>query len=220
VTKKTKVLIVDDHPLMRNALEASINIAPDMEVVAEATTGLDALALVPAHKPDIILMDLMMPKMDGFEAISALCEIDPDCRILVLSSATEETKIVRAIQSGAMGYITKNAHRDELVKAIRSVAAGETYLPPKVATKLINRFRTPTAGKKDREKTILPLSDRENEVFDLLGQGISNLKIAETLFISKSTVRVHLRNIIIKRGYRDRHEAVMAAVEERLKTEE
>ena len=214
MTKSIRVLIVDDHPLLRNALVAAINITPDMEVVAEASTGLDAMALVPAHNPDVILMDLMMPKMDGLEAIATLCSMIPHPHILVLSSSSDEAKILKVVSSGALGYISKNAHRDEIIKAIRSVAMGEFYLPPNITARLVNQVRHPAGQDQENERPIESLSAREQEIFGLMGQGISNQKIAETLYISESTVRVHLRNIIIKRGYHDRHEALVAAVEE------
>ena len=130
--KLIRVLIVDDHPLMRSALDVAISTASDMEVVAEASTGLDVAHLVSTLKPDVIIMDLMMPKMNGLEAIDELSHQNPNIYILVLSSAVDEDTIVKAFQLGAIGYITKDAQRDELIRAIHRVALGEIYLPLKL----------------------------------------------------------------------------------------
>jgi DNA-binding NarL/FixJ family response regulator len=207
-----RVLIVDDHPLMRNALEAAISAASDMEVVAQAKDGLDALPLVATSKPDVIIMDMIMPIMDGLETIAELSKENADIRILVLSSAADEDKIVKAMQLGALGYITKDTHRDDLIKAIRSVAMGETFLPPKIAAGLINKIHQSKEYGAEKQPSVEILTPREKEVLTLIGQGHSNREIAEVLHLADATVRAHLFHMREKLGFDHRRELVVYAV--------
>ncbi|MBC8507890.1 MAG: response regulator transcription factor [Chloroflexi bacterium] len=209
---KTRVFIVDDHPLMRSALQAAIDAVPDMEVVGQAVDGEEALSLIPAAQPDLVIMDLMMPKMNGWSAIAALKESPDQVPILALSSTTEEEKIFEAIQGGALGYVAKDVQRDELIRAIRLVAKGEAYLPPKIASKLLDTIRQPKTLTEVGTKPIEPLTNRQQEVLDLLGQALSNHQIAENLHISTATLRVHIHHMIKKLGFENRHELVVYAV--------
>ena len=171
--KIIRVFIVDDHPLMRNALEMAIEAASDMQIVGEAINGMEALHLIPQIESDVVLMDLMMPEMNGLEAIRALTNLLPEIRILILSSLDKEADILQAVQLGALGFITKSAQRDELLQAIRTVDAGEAYLPPKIAAKLMNTVRESHSGKAHTGGSEA-LTRRQKDVLALIGQGFTN----------------------------------------------
>jgi len=210
-----RVLIVDDHPLMRQALEMAIEAALDMRVVGEAPNGEEALRLTPNLEPDVILMDLMMPKMGGFKAIQNLASSHPETRVLVLSSLDKEDAIIRAVQSGAWGYVTKDTHRDELLQAIRTVHSGESFMPLRISSKLLNTLRN--TGSKDgkNSRSVEQLTKRQKQVLDLLGQGLSSQQISEALHIADSTVRVHISHIMDIFGFENRRELVVYAVRQR-----
>lgn len=213
-----RVFLVDDHPLMRNALEMAIEAAYDMQVVGEAANGAEALEMIPLINPDIVLMDLMMPEINGLVAIRALTKSHPEIRILVLSSVEKEAEIVEALQSGALGYVTKSAQRDELLQAIRTVWAGEAYLPPKIATKVINTVRN-GGIEVDKPATSKPITVRQKDVLKLLGQGFSNKHIAEELHIAEATVRVHISHMMDTLGFDNRRELVVYAVKETINSQ-
>lgn len=202
---------------MRHALKTSILAEPDMEVTGQAENGREALELVSKSQPDVILIDLLMPKMDGFETIEKLLDKMPQLKILVITSVEEESKILKVMSLGAMGYLTKDTKRDEIIKAIRTVYAGDSYLPPNIARKLINIIRQPPAQETKTRELVASLTDREKDVFEMLGQGFSNQKIGKELHISVATVRVHRHNIANKFGFQNRREVVVYAVEQRLK---
>jgi len=205
---KIGVFIVDDHPLMRNVLEAAVESVSDMCVVGQAENGLDALALIPQVQPDVIIMDLMMPKMNGLQAIEALKKINAQYPVLALSSTTEEEKILRAVKLGARGYLSKSAHWEELIKAIRTIADGEVHLPPKIAGKLLRSMR-----KSEEERLHLKsLTKRQTEVLHCLGRGLSNQEITEELHITKATLRVHIHNMMKTLGFENRRELIVYAV--------
>ncbi|MBC8333505.1 MAG: response regulator transcription factor [Anaerolineae bacterium] len=215
--KIIRVFIVDDHPLMRNALEMAIEAASDMQIVGEAINGMEALHLIPQIESDVVLMDLMMPEMNGLEAIRALINLLPEIRILILSSLDKEADILQAVQLGALGFITKSAQRDELLQAIRTVDAGEAYLPPKIAAKLMNTVRESHSGKANTGGSEA-LTRRQKDVLALIGQGFTNQQIATKLNIADATVRVHISNMMDILGFEYRRELVVYAVKRHMES--
>ncbi len=205
--EKIKIVIVDDHPMMRMAVRFAIEAENDMYVCGEAVNGERALALIETIQPDVVVMDLLMPKMDGLQAIERIRTKHPLVRVLVLSGEGTQEKVLKAVQLGAQGYLTKEADRLEIVHAIRMVASGTPYLPTEITVKLINGVQ---ANANDAPaRAFDSLSSREQEILDLMGQGFSNARIGDKLAISDATVRVHLRNILNKLGLEDREQAVV-----------
>lgn len=215
-SQKIKIFIVDDHPLIRQALEMSILTEEDMDVVGTAADGAEAIELIPAIQPNIVIMDLMMPKIDGIEAITVLSKLCPEIHILALSSLEKEIAVFSAVQAGAQGYLTKNAQHEELIEAIRVLKAGKSYLPPEIMGKLMDGMREDMLN----TKLVLSLTKRETEMLTLMGKGYSNAKISKQMMIAESTVRVYLHQIMKKMGFENRREAVVFAVkvEENRKT--
>jgi DNA-binding NarL/FixJ family response regulator len=198
----TSILLADDQPMLRMGFRLVLNAQPDMQVVGEAGDGAEAVRLARALQPDVILMDLRMPGMDGVSAITELARLGVTARVLVLTTYDTDSYVVPAIEAGATGYLLKDAPRAELLRAVRAAAAGESVLAPSVAARLISRVRTPGAG---------PLSRRELEVLELVAAGSSNREAAARLFISEATVKSHLLNIYAKLGVGDRAAAVAEA---------
>ncbi|SDZ29412.1 two component transcriptional regulator, LuxR family [Asanoa ishikariensis] len=196
------LLVVDDHPVVRNGLSGMFASDPDFEVVGEAGDGDEAVRLARALRPDVILMDLRMPGTDGVTAIASLSRLGVESRVLVLTTYDTDSYVVPAIEAGATGYLLKDAPRDELLRAVRAAARGESVLAPAVAGRLMNRVRAPGAG---------PLSQRELQVLELVAAGKNNREAAATLFISEATVKTHLLNIYAKLGVGDRAAAVAEA---------
>ncbi len=209
-TSKISVFITDDHPLIRQALKVSIQIEEDMEIVGTAVDGAEAIKMVPTLQPNIVIMDLMMPNVDGLTAIKSLCKICPDVPILALSSLEDEEAIFKAVQAGASGYLTKNVQHDELIDAIRIVTAKRHYLPDKIMKKMMAGMRQNLVDEK-LDKSIDSLTKREKEILSLLGKGYSNIKISEVLVIAASTVRVHIHQIMKKMNFENRSETVLFA---------
>jgi len=215
--KKIRVLVVDDHPLMREALCAAIEAETDLAVAGEAAGGRAGVEQARVLQPDVIVMDLLMPDMDGLEAIAAICAEDPEAHILALTSSTEESKVLAAVQAGALGYLLKDARREDLLHAIREVGRGHAHLPSAVALKLMHSMRqqppetpvTPDAPVND--SLIKRLTPRQRQVFDLLGQGLSDREIAEKLVLSEATVRSHIYHILGRLGLEKRSQAVAYA---------
>ena len=199
-----RIVIADDHPVVRAGLQGMLVSQPDFDVIAEASTGGEAVDLVMALRPDVVLMDLRMPEMDGVGAISQIVAEQPDAHVLVLTTYDTDAEIVRAVGAGATGYLLKDTPREELCRAIRAAARGESVLAPVVAARLMGRVREP-----DQEE----LSGREIEVLDLVAGGTSNKEIGNRLHISDSTVKSHLSHIFGKLGVDDRTAAVTAAFE-------
>lgn len=197
-----RVLLADDHPLVRVGLRTVLDHVPDIEVVGEAGDGAAVLAFANTLRPDVVLMDLRMPGVDGAAATAILRDRHPDVRVLVLTTYDTDADIDRATEAGATGYLLKDATREDLLAAIRTAAAGESVLAPRVATKLLNRMRTPTAT---------ALSARETEILRLVADGRTNKQIAGSLHLSLSTVKTHLLHVFAKLGADDRTEAVTAA---------
>jgi len=202
-----RLLIADDHPVVRDGLRGMVASEPDLEVVGEAGNGLEALALVPRVRPDVALVDLRMPTLDGVATVRALRERHPELRVLVLTTFDTERDVVSAIEAGATGYLLKDTPRERLFPAIQAAARGETVLAPAVATRLVSRMRRPAEE---------ALTAREVEVLELVARGSSNADIAAALFISEATVKTHLVHAFGKLGVSDRTAAVTAALERRL----
>lgn len=199
-----RLIIVDDHPVVREGLAGMLAGQPDFTVVAEADDGRQAVALDAEHIPDVILMDLRMPEMDGVAAIQAIKAVRPSANILVLTTYDSDSDIVRAIEAGATGYLLKDTPRAELFRAIRAAARGESVLAPAVAARLITRMRAPAEEN---------LSAREIEVLQLVARGASNKEIGKALHISTATVKTHLIHIFAKLSVDDRTAAVTVALE-------
>ena len=198
-----RLLVVDDHPVVRNGLVELLSTTDDIEVVAAAVNGAEAVELAALHHPDVVLMDLSMPVMDGCEATRRIVEADPAARVLVLTSFTDQEGILDAIDAGAVGYLLKDAEPSELLGAVRAVARGESPLDPKVAATLL---RSRTTGRQAPE-----LTDRERQVLQLVGAGLANKQIARRLDISEKTVKAHLTSVFRRIGVTDRTQAALWA---------
>ena len=208
-TEPIRLLIVDDHPVVRDGLDGMFSGDPRFEVLGQAADGAQAVSRVEALRPDVVLMDLRMPVMDGVTAISQLVERKLPVRVLVLTTYDTDSDVVAAIEAGATGYLLKDAPREELFRAVVAAARGEAVLSPAVATRLLGQVRQPA-----RE----PLSQRELEVLGLIARGSTNREAAARLFISEATVKTHLLHIYAKLGVNDRAAAVATAFERGLLT--
>jgi DNA-binding NarL/FixJ family response regulator len=207
---RLRVLIADDQPLMRAGFRAVLEAAGDIVVVAEAGNGTDAIQAAAEHAPDVILMDIRMPGMDGIEATRML----PRQRVLILTTFGLDEYIIDALRAGASGFMLKDAPTQELVRAVRSVAAGDAVLSPAVTRQLLDQVarRLPAAVSRAPE-AIAQLTDREREVLRMLAAGLSNAEIAGALVVSDATVKTHVSNLLGKLGLRDRVQAVIYAYE-------
>jgi NarL family two-component system response regulator LiaR len=205
---KINVLIVDDHGMVRQGLITYLDLMEDIKVVGEAQNGTEAVAQVRRYKPDVVLMDLVMPEMDGIEATRRIRELHPDTKVIVLSSFTEDDKVFPAIKSGAAGYLLKDISPTDLANAIRAVIRGKTQLHPDIAKKLMNQFVDPKARIEGISEDLTP---REVEVLGLLAQGMSNAELADALFISEKTIKTHISNILGKLNLADRTQAAIYA---------
>lgn len=201
---RTRVLVADDHPVVRSGIVALLGATEDFEVVGEASTGLEAVELALQLTPDVVLMDLRMPGIDGDEATARILAERPSIRVLVLTTYESDDSILTAIEAGASGYLLKAAPQEELLAGIRSVARGEVALAPRIAALLVSRVQRPTGP---------TLSAREIEVLRLVAQGLSNPAIAKELFLSAATVKTHLLHVFEKLEVNDRTRAVTRAME-------
>jgi DNA-binding NarL/FixJ family response regulator len=199
-----RILLVDDHPVVRDGLSGLLASQPDFEVVGEASHGLEALALINTLKPDVVLMDLRMPLLDGVSAIRQIRASGARPQVLVLTTYDTDSEIVRAVEAGATGYLLKDVPREELFRAVRLCARGEAVLSPPIAARLLGRMR----GAREEN-----LSVRELEVLALVAKGLSNKEIARKLKISEATVKTHLLHAFSKLGVDDRTAAVTVALE-------
>ncbi|MFN8534507.1 MAG: response regulator transcription factor [Dehalococcoidia bacterium] len=203
-----RILIVDDHPVVREGLAGMLRTQPDFAVLAEAADGSEAIQLAEVHQPDIVLMDLEMPNLDGAEAIRRIVAAHPASRVLVLTAYDTDERIISAVQAGARGYLLKGVPRDELFRAVRLLHEGQSLLHPVVATKLLDRVQS--IG---REPEFEPLTERETEVLQLVASGLRNKEIAQRLVITERTVKFHVGIILQKLGASTRTEAVRIALQ-------
>lgn len=199
-SKRIRILVADDHHIVRSGLAASLGLEDDFEIVGEAESGTQAIALFPKVTPDVVLMDLRMTDGGGIESTAALRAQAPDARVIIYTTFDGDEDIYRAVQAGARGYLLKSAPRGELLTAIRTVAAGERYLPPELAKRLAERVSGPD------------VSEREIEVLRLISAGKSNKEIGATLHIAEDTVKRHVSNILTKLGVSDRAQAATEAI--------
>ncbi len=211
-----RVLLVDDQALFREGLNTLLSIHSDIEVVGEANNGEEAIQMAAQTNPDVVLMDLRMPVLDGVAATRRLAETQPDSRVIVLTTFDDDEHIFEGLRAGAVGYLLKDVSSNKLVEAIRAAASGQSFLQPSVAAKVISEFTrmtTPQQPAASNQSLVEPLSDRELEVLQQVATGASNKEIAATLFITEGTVKNHLTNILGKLGVRDRTQAALKAKE-------
>jgi two-component system, NarL family, response regulator LiaR len=199
-----RILIVDDHSVVRQGLQMFLGLDPELEVVGEAEDGAEAVRLAQQVKPDVVLMDLMMPVMDGVAATQKIRRELPDVEVIALTSVLEDASVVGAVRAGAIGYLLKDTRADELCRAIRAAAAGQVQLSPAAAARLMREVRAP-----DNPEA---LTERETEVLRLIGRGKSNKEIATQLYIGETTVKSHVSNILMKLGVPSRTQAALFAL--------
>ncbi len=207
---KIRILIVDDHAIVREGLRAVVGMENDMQVVGEAEDGFDAVSAAGDLQPDVILMDLLMPRKGGMAATAEILETDPNARILVLTSFAEIDKILPAIKLGVQGYVVKNSNPKELIQAIRNVAGGGVYMTPEISQLLFHAISQTEAN--SASPSVDQLSPREIEVLKLVAQGLTNDEIGTRLFISSRTVGVHVSHILVKMNLTNRTQAALLAL--------
>jgi DNA-binding NarL/FixJ family response regulator len=216
IGNKIRVLIADDHAVVRQGLRIFINMQHDMEVLGEASNGNEAVYMSTELKPDVILLDLLMPEMNGVEATRRILEGNPQARVLILTSFGEDDKVFPAIRAGAHGYLLKDVQPSDLVQAIRETHQGKTQLHPDVARRLMMAVSEDTINKTAHfatsPKELELLTDREREVLDLIARGSTNREIAEKMVISEKTVKTHVSNLLDKLGLEDRTRAAIWAL--------
>lgn len=199
-----RILIADDHSVVRQGLKMFLSLDPELEVVGEAADGAQALKMAKELLPDVVLMDLMMPVMDGIAATQAIRSEAPGVEVIALTSVLEDAKVIGAVRAGAMGYLLKDTQAEELCRAIKAAAAGQVQLSPQVAARLMREIRAPESPE--------PLTERETDVLRLLAKGKANKEIAAALHVSETTVKTHVSNILMKLGVPSRTQAALYAV--------
>lgn len=202
-----KVLLVDDHEMVRIGLAAVLSTEEGLEIVGEAASGADGVRLAQMYEPDVVLMDLVMEGMDGIETTRRIMKLLPDCKVIVLTSYLDDEKIYPVIEAGAFSYLLKTSRASEIAEAIRAAARGQSILESQVAAKMMNRLRKPEASRLPHHD----LTEREMEVLRLIAQGKSNQEVADALFIGVKTVKFHVTNILAKLGVDDRTQAAIYA---------
>jgi len=219
--KVTRIVIVDDHRLFREGVKRILEMVDDFQVVDEGEDGKEVEAIIKVHEPDVVLMDINMPGINGVEATRRLMEISPETKVIILSIHDDETYVTHALKSGASGYLLKEMDADSLIEAVRVVSEGGAYIHPKVTHNLINEFRRLANGGNqswsgygnvEYRKPLHILTRRECEVLQLLADGKSNRAIGEALYISEKTVKNHVSNILQKINVDDRTQAVVEAI--------
>ena len=213
MSNSIRILIADDHPVVRDGLAAMLSTQPDFDVVAQAASGLEAIDKAGSYQPDVILLDLEMPNMDGVQTLRHLRNHLPDIQVLVFTAFDTDERILSAVQAGAKGYLLKGAPRDELFQAIRVVSQGGSLLQPVIASKLLKHISQPPDATQDLPES---LTERESEVLSLLAKGMTNKEIAEALVITERTVKFHVSAILTKLGASNRTEAVTIAAQQNL----
>ena len=208
-----RVLLADDQALVRGGFQMILAAQPDIEVVGEAEDGRQAIDLTNRLLPDVILMDVRMPVLDGLEATRRLVELGTTARILILTTFDLDEYVYAAIRAGASGFLLKDVRPSQLVDAIRVVADGEALLAPAVTRRLLERFAATLPTPEERAPALATLTDREREVLELVASGLSNSEIAERLFLGETTVKTHVSSLLRKLGLRDRVQAVVLAYE-------
>jgi two-component system, NarL family, response regulator LiaR len=200
----TRILITDDHGVVRQGLRMFLSLDPDLEVVGEAENGKEALAMARDLHPDVVLMDLLMPVMDGIRATEAIRSELPDVEVIALTSVLEDASVTGAVRAGAIGYLLKDTDAEELKRAIRAAAEGRVHLAPEAAARLMHEVRAPESPEE--------LTEREAEVLQLVARGKANKQIASDLFVSEKTVKAHVSSILMKLGVQSRTQAALLAV--------
>jgi DNA-binding NarL/FixJ family response regulator len=200
-----RILIADDHSVVRQGLRMFLDLDPELEVVGEAENGARAVELAHELKPDVVLMDLLMPVMDGLTAISTIRTELPDVEVIALTSVLEDVSVVGAVKAGAIGYLLKDTQADDLRRAIKAAAAGQVQLSPEAAARLVREVRAPESPE--------ALTERETDVLKLLAQGKANKEIAAALTIGEKTVKTHVSNILMKLGVQSRTQAALYAAQ-------
>jgi DNA-binding NarL/FixJ family response regulator len=199
-----RILLADDHAVVRQGLRMFLNLDPELEIVGEAADGAEALRQAHALQPDVVLMDLVMPVMDGISAIGAIRRELPDTEVIALTSVLEDEKVIGAVKAGAIGYLLKDTQAEELCRAIKAAAAGQVQLSPQAAARLMREVKAPESPE--------TLTERETDVLRLLARGRSNKEIGQALIIGEKTVKTHVSNILAKLGVPSRTQAALYAV--------
>ncbi|EWM19337.1 response regulator transcription factor [Kutzneria sp. 744] len=208
-----KLVVVDDQTSVREALAVMLGLAEDVDVVATATNGAEAVSVIAEHHPDVVLMDLHMPEMTGVEATARIQETAPDVRVVVLTTFEDDESILAALRAGASGYLTKEADRATLLQAVRSASLGQSVLDPRVQRRLLE-----LATARPVSSTPFNLTARELEILGLIGEGLRNTEIAKRLVISEATVKTHINNLFAKAGFHTRTDAVRYVLNNRVET--
>lgn len=198
-----RILLADDHSVVRQGLRMFLTLDPDLEIIGEAENGLDAINKAHELKPDVVLMDLLMPVMDGITAITRLRKELPETEVIALTSVLDDGSVVGAVKAGAIGYLLKDTQADELCRSIKAAAEGQVQLSPQAAARLVREVQAPASPE--------PLTDRETDVLRLLAQGQANKQIARSLQIGEQTVKTHVSNILSKLGVQSRTQAALHA---------
>ena len=200
-----RILIADDHSVVRQGLKMFLSLDPELEIIGEAGDGAQAVAMARELKPDVVLMDMLMPVMDGIAATGAIRSEMPDTEVIALTSVLEDGAVVGAVKAGAIGYLLKDTQADDLRRAIKAAAAGQVQLAPQAAARLMREVRAPEGPQ--------PLTERETDVLKLLARGRANKEIAQDLFIGEKTVKTHVSNILLKLGVQSRTQAALYAAQ-------
>lgn len=211
--KKISVLIVEDQNVVRKGMIAILSTQPDIDVIGEAENGIDAVTIAKLYKPDVMLLDMVMPKQDGLTTIPKIKEVSPNTNILVLSGFAESGRVFKAIKSGALGYMLKDTPRDKLLRAIREVANGQASIEPSIAIRVINDFNEKNNNSNPTKQAIY-LTRRERETLTLIARGLSNQEIANTMVVTERTIAKYVSSVLNKLHLANRTQAALYAIQE------